>query len=248
MEKRKCLAFLFCLILCYPLFQLTARAQSSSQANIFSQGSITYTPSNVNLAVIPDDWEGYLTQGRLVHGPDPQIVFVDTSVTHNGDVSIRCDGPATSGNQWREVDAYNASDGPYSLFQVKPGDHVVFKIWMKTAPSTTGHPTQGAIFGIDLYGSTRIWEVAWGYPAATDFNTVNYSAYMYVPYNTPTWIQGTIDFIVPSKTFTTNSEGGSIPAQQVSGMIPWIVVDPPYPSSESGQGWFAGAELYINPT
>jgi hypothetical protein len=203
-----------------------------------------------NLGVIPDAWEGYLTQGRLVHHADPQIVFVDTSVTHNGHVSIRCDGPATSTNQWRESDAYKYIGGSgwgYSLFQVVPGDHVVFKIWMKTNPSTISNPTQGAIFGIDLYGSTRIWEVAWGYPATTDFTTMNYGAYKFLPYNTPTWTQGVIDFIVPSKTFRSNSEGGSIPTQTVTGMIPWICADPRYPSAQRGQVWFSDAELYINP-
>jgi hypothetical protein len=103
------------------------------------------------------------------------------------------------------------------------------------------------MFGIDLYGSTRIWEVAWGYPLTTDFSTMNYGAFKYLSYNTPTWTQGMIDFIVPGKTFTTNSEGGSIPAQRVSGMIPWICIDPRYPSSQAGKGWFADAELYINP-
>jgi hypothetical protein len=41
MEKRKCLAFILCLTLCYSLFQLTARAQSPSHS-ISSQGNITY--------------------------------------------------------------------------------------------------------------------------------------------------------------------------------------------------------------
>ena len=258
MEKKKCLTFLFCLILCYSLFQHTARAQSSSQASIFSQGSITYPPSNVNLAVIPDDWERYVTEGRLANGPDPQIVFLDTSVTHNGHVSIRCDGPATSTNQWRELDAYNASSGSYNIIQVKPGDHVVFKMWMKTNPSTLSNPTHGARFGFDLYGSSgRIWECSWGFPATTNFdytngNDYNWSAYKYVSYGTSTWTQGIIDGYIPTKFFTENDgySGGTkvIPAQQVSGIIPWVGVDPSYPSSQAGSAWFADAELYINPT
>jgi hypothetical protein len=118
---------------------------------------------------------------------------------------------------------------------------------MKTNPSTISNPTQGAIFGIDLYGSTRIWEVAWGYPATTDFTTMHYNAFKFLPYNTPTWTQGVIDFIVPGKTFRSNSEGSSIPTQTVTGMIPWICADPRYPSAQRGQVWFADAELYINP-
>ena len=252
MKKRKHVAFLFCLLLGYSLFQLTARAQSSSQSNVqasmFSQGNIIYPTSNVNWAVIPDAWDQYAAQGRLVHGPDPQIVFVDTNVTHDGDVSIRCDGPATSGNPDREVDLYNVSKSPSSHLQVQPGDHVVFSIWMKTGASTLSNPLYGAYFGVDLYGnSSRIWEVAWGYPATTDFNAMNYGAYKYVPYGTSVWTQGTIDFIAPSKIFTSNSEGHSITAQTVSSMIPWIAVEPPYPSSEAGQVWFADAVLYINP-
>ena len=117
---------------------------------------------------------------------------------------------------------------------------------MKTDHSTTGldgNTNHGALFGVDLYGRDRVWEVACGYPAATNFNTVNYSAYDYVPYNTPDWTQKTLDFIVPSKTFTTNSEGGSIPSQQISDMIPWIYMG----NHDAGSGWFADAELYINP-
>lgn len=51
MEKRKCLTFLFCLILCYSLFQHTARAQSSSQISISSQGSIARASETLLRAV-----------------------------------------------------------------------------------------------------------------------------------------------------------------------------------------------------
>lgn len=210
--------------------------------------------TNGNLAVIPDDWEGWKLSGRFTHGPDPQIVFLDTNVLHNGKPTVRCDGPATSTNMYRELDAYR-SYPDYALIQVKPGDHVVFKIWMKTNPSTTGLngiTNAGARFGFDLYGpSGRIWECSWGFPDTTDFNTYNWAAYKFVPYGTSTWVQGIIDGYIPTKIFTKNDgySGGSgiIPPQQVNAIIPWVLMNPGYPSSESGQAWFADAELYINP-
>lgn len=230
MNTNKAIFLFLALCVCSTVFMVDAKAAASP---------------GPNLGVIPDAWEGYLTKGRVVHGPDPQIVFVDTSVTHNGHVSIRCDGPATTGNPWREVDAYGVLPG--QVFQVKPGDHVVFNCWIKTAPSTLSNPTYGAMILIDLYGSVgRIWEVAWGYPASTDFNTEKYGAYKHVPYGSD-WVQAVLDFIVPSKTFTSNSEGAAIPAQTVTRMIPVIQCPPQYPSREKGSAWFSDAELYINP-
>jgi hypothetical protein len=52
MKKRKCFTFLFCLTLCFSLFQLTARAQSLSYS-VSSQGNITYS---LNLAGTESDW------------------------------------------------------------------------------------------------------------------------------------------------------------------------------------------------
>lgn len=215
-----------------------------------------------NLLVIPDNCEQYLLQGRIEHGADPQIVFADPSVLHNGKPSARCDGPPTSGNPWREVDFYQFIGGQYHfLWPVTPGDHVIFKFWMKTNPSTLGgSDTRAAMFGWDLYGpSGRLWECACGFPATTNFVFTDgvgpdyvWSAYDYVPYGHSAWIQKTIDGYIPTKFFTRNDSYSStpnpIPSQQVSSIIPWVTVRPPYPSAEAGSAWFADPELYINPT
>jgi hypothetical protein len=239
MEKRKCLTFLFCLILCYSLFQHTARAQSSSQASIFSQGSITYSPSNVNLAVIPDTWGQYDLFGRIVYGADPQICFLDNNVTHNGHVSIRLD-PHTD----NDVNTARECDGTW--YPAKPGDHIVAKCWMKidSLPGYIFDPNnyltwKGARIGIDFYGVNGYIDGVSGPHGTIPQPDVDTMA-NYVPWGTQGWVQRTIDFILPS---TVNDAGG-VP-QIPTSIVMWAQV---LKAADVGNGWFADAELYINPT
>jgi hypothetical protein len=246
MEKRKCLTFLFCLILCYSLFQHAARAQSSSQATISSEGSITYSPSNVNLAVIPDNWS-------LTYGSGPQIIYLDYNVTHNDHVSIRLD-PHTDNdvNYARECDC--------TWYLVQPGDHIVASCWIKTDPSQLGDtdPASGGRIGIDLWytddppnwGSVNY--ILWGISEATYYNPHDYDAGVanYVHWGTSTWTQRTIDFIVPDVYFTYDyMTGQTISPVKPNVICMWMQVwSSTYGSTDPGLVWFADAELYINPT
>jgi hypothetical protein len=250
MEKRKCLAFLFCLILCYSLFQHTARAQSSSQASIFSQGSITYSPSNVNLAVIPDDWGDYLLYGRVVYDGEPQITHVDSSVLHNGHVSIRIDAhqAGVDPNTYREVNG--------DFIPVKPGDHIVFTVWVKTGHSTLGQDGMygnGGLILFDYYSAThRLHEHSSDNPR--DDWDPTWTTYLndptrYVPFNSD-WTLRIIDTIVPSQVLDETT--GQLATEPIVGIIPILqasgYIVPPNYSQDQGQVWFADAELYINPT
>lgn len=181
---------------------------------------------SANLAVIPSGWN-LRDLGHL-----------DSSVTYNGNPSIRIDGPPTAANPYREVDTYG-------VIPVKPGDHLVFKVWIKTAPSTSGGGG-GALMGLDLFGpSGRLWEVVPG--TTTNFNDPGYGwqgAYQWVPYNTD-WTLRTLDFYVPTLNFTTTDGGSPVPPQQVNGFVAWMYM---HNEQDAGAGYFADAELYINPS
>jgi len=239
MEKRKCLTFLFCLILCYSLFQHTARAQSSSQISISSQGSITYSPSNVNLAVIPDDW-------RLTYKSGPQIIFLDYDVVRTaGKPSIRLE-PHVDG-----VDVNIARECDSIEITVKPGDHIVAKCWMKTTASGFGDtdPSSGARIGLDLCdhhgGDFILYCIYRTYP-----NAAQDEPDQYVHWGNSNWVQRTIDFVVPYEYFTYDYlSGKTISPRQVSSITLWMQVwSSTYGSTDPGLAWFADAELYINPT
>jgi len=240
--KKECFAFLFCLILCYSLFQHTVRAQSSSHFNISSQGSINYTPSNVNLAVIPDDWGDYA--GNIVWASGtPQLCFLDTTVERTvGNPSIRLE-PNFNGcpNSAREVDG--------KWYTIKPGDHIVAKCWMRvlTGPLTYGYPYCGGRIGIDFYGGSPIQLLYAG-----DFWNAYYGGDVSKGYvqdsNGGAWQQRTIDIVVPATVpdvgLSRNNPGTLVAPKEfvlwVQG-APWII-DP-----TASNVWFADAELYINP-
>jgi hypothetical protein len=170
-------------------------------------------------------------------------VVLDTSVLYNGSPSIRVDPVGRTGNTGREV------NGPW--LSIKPGDHIVFKCWMKTSASTLGDTSQysGARIGIDFYtdkyivgtstpdGKTR---TPAGYPAGEELN--------YVHWGTSTWTQIVMDFVVASK-YPAEGSGYSF-GQMVTPthILPWMqVYSSTYGTSDSGKAWFANAQLYINP-
>jgi hypothetical protein len=237
MEKRKCLTFLFCVILCYSLFQLTAIAQSSPKASIFSQGSITYSPSNVNLAVIPEDWGDYINRGKITYGSDPQILFLDYNVERTpGKPSIRSE-PHTSLdiNQWRECDG--------KWYSVKPGDHIVAKCWIKVDNTYVDtDPYYGGRLGMDLYGPT-------GAGGITILDSYPHDGAEHmaseVHWGTIGWTLRTWDITVQSTIYTKDVYGNTIPATPITKMVIWLDVRP---ATATGLVWFADAELYINPT
>jgi hypothetical protein len=222
---------------------------------MFSQGSITYSPSNVNLAVIPDDWGQYAIFGDVVYGRDPQIIHVDPTVLHNGNVSIRIDAhqEGVDSNRYREVDT--------DFIPVKPGDHIVFKVWIKTGHSTLGQDGvsgNGGVIMFDYYSAThRLHEHSSDVPRSDveswdKWNTHLDDPGVYVPFNSD-WTLRTLDTIVPTQVMddttgqlATEPIAGIICVMQGSGYIV-TVGGTPY-LQDQGIVWFADAELYINPT
>lgn len=231
-----------------------------AQINISSQGSIYYPPEpetepNVNLAHIPDAWGHY--DGTTVYYSDgPQIVFVDNSVTHNGNPSIRID-PHVEGvdkNKYREVNL--------GYIPVQPGDHIVFKVWIKTGHSTLDDDANygnGGIMLFDYHGANgRLSEHSSDNPRCDVEPYQTWTTYLndpsrYVPFNSD-WTLRTLDTIVPdfviddksivdANTFSFAVPTGIYPVFQASGYI----VEPNL-QQDQGVVWFADAELYINPS
>jgi hypothetical protein len=238
-ERRYSIILLFVLIAC-PLLLSSADAQSTAQVAVLSGGIIifptptaTSTPLLNNLAPLPSAW-------HLTYGTGPQIIHLDTSVTYNGQPSIRLDRHTSADiNTGRECNTGG--------IRIKPGDHIVFKCWMKTTASGYGdtNPYSGARIGIDFYNSQRI--AALQSPTYPDTNLgVRQN---YVNWGTSQWTQRTIEFVVPQ---TIPADGwigypaGSL--QTPTAMILWIQVwSSTYGSTDPGQAWFANTELYINP-
>jgi hypothetical protein len=188
----------------------------------------TIDRSNANLAVIPDDW--YYTQYPNIH--------LDYDVVRTpGDPSIRLEPhTANDTNSAREVDG--------KWYDIKPGDHVVAKCWMRvlTGPSTYGYPYCGARIGIDFYGGSpyRLLDAAQFW---SDYYGGDFSKGYVQDSNGGAWQQRMIDIVVPA-TVGDSAGNPQVPTQFVLWLqgAPWIV------DSTSTSVWFADAELYINPT
>jgi hypothetical protein len=195
--------------------------------------------TSVNYADVPTDW----LFGQTWSGP----WYVDNSVLHNGHVSIRSE---RSGSLSREILAIPTIN---SLIPVKPGDHIVFKVWMKLGASTVGcsHQSAGMRLGIDFKRQgNRItgvqslngayWTSSGGYPSNQYLSYVHWGN---------DWTQRVMDFIVPAQY---PADGATMTAGTLvvpDSMVPWIQVwcDEGHAQTDNGLAWFADAELYVNP-
>ena len=177
--------------------------------------------TNNNLIPIPNGW--YI---------DREGQTLDTQVLYQGLASmpsIRLDATDPKGNNpSREVNAITII--------VKAGDHIKFSASMITSASGLGDnsPMSGARIGIDYYeGSNRI----------TGLQS------SYVPWNNPSWIDRTIDLIVPA---SVPSDGSNFPVgeQHVpEAIICWLQAwSSTYGSTDTGKAWFANTQGYLNPT
>ncbi len=195
-------------------------------------------PTANNLAPFPIAWTTSYTGMHYGVGGVTNIVL-DNNVLYNDNPTIRIDPVGSTDNTAREA------NGPY--LKIKPGDHIVFKVYFKTSAKATGETDRGIRLGIDFYGSSRItgaqtpdgrtWTPQSGWP--------NNEGQNFVSWGTSTWTQLTMDFIVagtyPADYWSSYSLGTMV---EPKGIIPWIQV---CSSTDSGQAWFAYTELYINP-
>jgi hypothetical protein len=154
----------------------------------------------------------------------------------------------TDASKSREILCADKTQSDWCI-RVKPGDHIVFKVWMKTNASTIGDttPQSGIRLGIDFYTANgnqitgtaspdgSVWTPENGSPTNQYLNYVHWGH---------DWEQRTMDFIV-------QNQYPSYPAGQLmtpDRMIPWMQVwSGNNENADNGIAWFADAELYINP-
>jgi hypothetical protein len=204
---------------------------------IIDVSNVSYT----NLARIPEDWGNYASDPTTweAYGSGKQIIFLDFNVVRTlGKPTIHFSLPHTS----EDMNEARECDGRW--IPVNEGDHVTLTTWIKTTLSDNAtynsDPAdtygKGARIGFDFYhDNTNLMIGALVNGLGSD--TVKISGYpqlqsagSHVPWNTPSWTKQTIDFIVPS-------------GYNINQIVAWMqVVDP----ADSGQAWFADAELYIN--
>lgn len=166
----------------------------------------------------------------------PQYTFIDNSVTRNGP-SLRTESTANAG---REVNS--------AWYTIHPGDHFVFRAWIKTgdSPNYNGNPSYGARIGCDFLGYSLVdgWQRVYCVPL------VSYGSW--VPWGTNEWTMIEWDFVVPGDYFDTNMNWGdanygvpgSLSPRQIGGCMAWLATQP---NAEAGDVWFSDIEIYINP-
>ena len=211
------------------------------------------TPNTItnNLAPSPNGWST-ATNGMWYAAGGVANDVLDKSVLYNGAPTIRQDPIwSTNDNYAREV------NGPW--LAIKPGDHIVFSCWIKTSASSYGdtNPCSGARIGIDFYGEGGVitgtaspngasWTPSGSWATNTYLN--------YVHWGTSTWTQIVMSFTVASSYSASPGYAGNqnnfYVGQWVTptGIIPWMQVwSSTYGASDSGQAWFANAQLTITP-
>ena len=211
----------------------------------------TAQPLGSNLAPIND---GYWRSDSSWNIIPADNVYSETTPAnmHNGAVTFRMQtGPSL------------AVDHDWGMLAVKPGDHIVMTVWVKT----TGTPDpvigrSGATVGIDMY--TGNYNGAWariGPCNSPGFIAIkgNIGAYGYpsdsatwmVPWGS-NWTLKTFDFTMPNVWtgdggMPTNNvpAGTQVPVQYI---CPWLQISANYGSTQGTYTtWFSDFQLHINP-
>jgi hypothetical protein len=207
----------------------------------------TPTPASASLASINDgDW---YTDTTCQTCP-AQNVYLDTGTTYQGNPS------------WKIVPGSNYG-ADHDLIAVKPGDHVVMTVWVKT--SGTPDPVQGrsgATVGIDFYGNyDGTWARIGGANSPGcitiegDYGNYGWpsdTATFMVPWGS-NWVQRTYDFTVPNLWWGdgAGSSGHQVPYGTYTAPVwicPWVMISANYGSTQGTYtSWFSDFQLSINP-
>jgi hypothetical protein len=181
-------------------------------------------------------------------------IYYDTATTYQGNPSWRIQ-PGVS----------LAVDHDWSKIAVKPGEHVVITVWVKTTgtpDSTIGR--SGATVGIDFYGN---YDGAWARIGACnspgfvsikgdigDYGYPSDSASWMVPWGS-NWTLRTYNFVVPSQWWGDGGYGIMASNQVPRGtyatpayICPWLQISANYGSTQGTYTtWFSDFQLQINP-
>jgi hypothetical protein len=175
-----------------------------------------------------------------MNGAASSYASLDNSVLHNGDPSIRVGPDYVRGT--REVDG--------AWLNVKPGDHIVFSCWIKTAAFKSSDSYAGARIGLDFYLSssqgTGIATIdSAGHQAGHPNDAENVAGTCRVSWGSD-WTLVTWDIYVPTTYYsyvTTNGVHSCTPVQ-ISSVVAWFDVRE---VTDNAYAWFADPTFYINP-
>jgi hypothetical protein len=182
--------------------------QKCSDGTLYGQCSSTSTGENL---IINPDFSQSETGWDFHHYVSPQYIFVDTTQKHNGVASVRLDTTAY----------IDRSIWPSYRIAVIPGQHIVFKSWVKVGPNPVSS-YGGARLGIDGWNATEGGqdnEAIPGHAVASDYLPwANVSAQ---------WVQLTLNYT-------------ALPGD--AAVEPWVQG---YPHDADESVWLTDFEFYV---
>ena len=173
----------------------------------------TSSPNLMPLSVFYPDMKGAASS----------YASLDYNTLHNGNPSIKVGPDYVRGS--REVDG--------AWINVRPGDHIVFSAWVKTASYASSDLCAGARIGMDFYiQSSQGYGIATidavGHQAGHPNDVENMAGVARLPWGNG-WTLLTWDIYVPTTyyTYVTNGAAGnygvhSVNPVQISSMVPWF--------------------------
>jgi hypothetical protein len=180
-----------------------------------------------------------------MNGAASSYASLDYGTLHNGNPSIRLGPDYVRGS--REVDG--------AWLGVKPGDHIVFSAWVKTASYKSSDICAGIRLGMDFYisssqGNGIATIDAVGHQAGHPNDAENMAGVARLPWGND-WTLLTWDIYVPTTyyTYVTNGAAGNYGVHscnpvQISSMVPWLDTRS---ITDNAYSWFSDTTFYINP-
>lgn len=180
-----------------------------------------------------------------MNGAASSYATLDYGTLHNGNPSIRIGPDYVRGS--REVDG--------AWINVKPGDHIVFSAWVKTASYTSNDIFAGARIGMDFYISSSqgcgIATIdAVGHQAGHPSDAENVAGVSRLPWGNG-WTLLVWDIYVPTTyyTYVTNGAAGNYGVHscnpvQISSMVPWFDARS---LNDNAYAWLSDTTFYVNP-
>ena len=219
---------------------------------------------NTNLAPINDG--NWFTDEGWASCPT-QNVFYDTSTTHNGAPTFRVEtaNSVNPPNPWDGGVFPGNWGADHGAIDLKPGDYVIIKGWIKTSGSAADSGT-GARFGLDYYHTAGgVWQRICGINSQTDAqtgtgypNSDHADIYTnFVPWGTG-WTFKQWDFIVPAQALSdlspqmqplssTQNQIGTGQWASIGAIIPWVMIYGQNGWANTYTSWFSDFKVFVNP-
>ena len=206
--------------------------------------SPTQTPTSQNLEPL----SAFLSD---VNGAASSYASLDYSVTHNGNPSIRIgtDSSGSHGGSTREIDG--------AWINVKPGDHIYYAIWAKTAAYDNWNaPYNGIRMGFDAYVTSYVPELGRtctgvsrpnaGHPSDAENGLPYNQKHWQIPWGTD-WTLLYWDITMPTTQVTSLEQDGRDYACNPAYISQIVAIVDAREVEDNAYAWFSEPVLYINP-